>query len=528
MLKTTQKTDNVVGASSRSFLICIALIGLGFGFLILEKFTAARWAEASLRQLAQMQTLNGEVLRLDEALTMSAKMGAATADPVWRERYDTLNTQMDKAIGDILALAPTAIAERYKTQTSAANDRLVILEKKAFEQTAKGDKEGALKILDSEAYGKDKKLLGDGSDRFIADLTLSLETSLNNSRWLSILFMGLACAGTVLASLFLMLFINRLNKARLSYERMIVEHRASVEARANAEGERDATIALRLERAQEIEKAIAHFRSEIDTSLHNIEGEFTHLRKSAADLATASDQGSASTATVTRMATAMSGRAGDVSRMTQTVSDMISEIALQVSSTTSAMSETARDSEIADRQFHALGEAVGKIGGVIALIQQVAAQTNLLALNATIEAARAGEAGRGFAVVAAEVKSLATQTASATEEIAAQINAIEQATQAAIESIARIVKRVQTVNQQTQGVHNDLNSYEDRINGMSNDVSAISHDSSAITQHLSELSNATAAATQTAKALLDVSGNVEQATQMMRTTVSTFLHKVAA
>jgi methyl-accepting chemotaxis protein len=528
MVEPPQKNDNAVAASSRSFLICIALIGLGFGFLILEKFTAARSAEASLRQLAQMQNVNGEVLRLDEALTMSAKMGAATADPAWRERYDTLNTQMDKAIGDILALAPTAIAERYKAQTSAANDRLVILEKKAFDQTAKGDKDGALKTLDSEVYSKDKKLLGDGSDRFIADLTLSLETSLDNSRWLSILFMGLACAGTVLASLFLILFINRLNKARLSYERMIVEHRASEEARANAEVERDATIALRLERAQQIEKAITSFRSEIDMSLHSIEDEFAHLRQSAADLASASDQGSASTATVTRMAATMSDRAGAVSRMTQTVSDMIGEIAVQVSSTTSAMSETARDSEIADQQFHALGEAVGKIGGVITLIQQVAAQTNLLALNATIEAARAGEAGRGFAVVAAEVKSLATQTASATDEIAAQINAIEQATQAAIESIARIVKRVQTANQQTQGVHNDLNSYEDRLNGMSSDVSTISRDSSTISQHLSELSNATAAATQTAKSLLTVSGNVEQSTQTMRATVSSFLRKVAA
>jgi methyl-accepting chemotaxis protein len=82
-----------------------------------------------------------------------------------------------------------------------------------------------------------------------------------------------------------------------------------------------------------------------------------------------------------------------------------------------------------------LSGAVGKIGDVVRLITAIAEQTNLLALNATIEAARAGEAGRGFAVVASEVKSLATQTARATEEIDRQIGAVQSATRAAVDAI---------------------------------------------------------------------------------------------
>jgi methyl-accepting chemotaxis protein len=85
-----------------------------------------------------------------------------------------------------------------------------------------------------------------------------------------------------------------------------------------------------------------------------------------------------------------------------------------------------------------LAETAGKIGEVVKLISDIASQTNLLALNATIEAARAGDAGKGFAVVASEVKSLANQTAKATEEIAAQIAAIQKVTQDAVTAIKEI------------------------------------------------------------------------------------------
>src|SRR5213079_3717535 len=104
-----------------------------------------------------------------------------------------------------------------------------------------------------------------------------------------------------------------------------------------------------------------------------------------------------------------------------------SEIAGQATKSTEVAARAVSEAQRTAQTMTELGSAATRIGEVIGLIQAIAGQTNLLALNATIEAARAGEAGRGFAVVASEVKSLASQTAKATEEIASQVAAIQAA-----------------------------------------------------------------------------------------------------
>src|SRR5690606_25078097 len=117
----------------------------------------------------------------------------------------------------------------------------------------------------------------------------------------------------------------------------------------------------------------------------------------------------------------------------------IAEISRQVEQTSEVVRIAVGEAQVTDDGIAALAEAAQKIGDVVQLIRDIAGQTNLLALNATIEAARAGEAGKGFAVVASEVKSLAVQTAKATEDIAAQIQAVQASTSGSVDAIQRIV-----------------------------------------------------------------------------------------
>lgn len=158
---------------------------------------------------------------------------------------------------------------------------------------------------------------------------------------------------------------------------------------------------------------------------------------------------------MTNMAAATEQVSGNVNSVASTVEEMsstISEIARNAEKAAGAVASAVTLAEASNQQIDTLGSSAAEIGSVIEVIEDIAEQTNLLALNATIEAARAGDAGKGFAVVATEVKELAKQTADATDDIRARIEAIQESTGVAVESIGRIGSAIKDVKDVSQTI----------------------------------------------------------------------------
>ncbi|MEQ8665370.1 MAG: methyl-accepting chemotaxis protein [Rhodospirillales bacterium] len=174
----------------------------------------------------------------------------------------------------------------------------------------------------------------------------------------------------------------------------------------------------------------------------------TELQSSSESVADAAEQTAEKAATVATASEEASANVQSVASSSEELATSIKEISQQVARSTAESNAAVEEVRKATEKVQGLAESANLIGEVIAMITDIADRTNLLALNATIESARAGEAGKGFAVVASEVKSLANQTAKATEQISAQIEGIQRATGesvTAIESIGNVIRHLDDV-----------------------------------------------------------------------------------
>jgi methyl-accepting chemotaxis protein len=206
-----------------------------------------------------------------------------------------------------------------------------------------------------------------------------------------------------------------------------------------------ATTAAAEQRKFELRNFVDEFHGSVGGILNKVldsSSEFERVARQLTDTARSTAELSAQSAGASETA---SDHVKSAAAASDELSKSISEITRRVQESNEISAEAVRQAEVTDQRITQLSEAGARIGDVVKLITTIAEQTNLLALNATIEAARAGDAGRGFAVVAQEVKTLAGQTAKATDEISGQIASMQLATEesvAAIKAIGQTIERI--------------------------------------------------------------------------------------
>jgi methyl-accepting chemotaxis protein len=295
----------------------------------------------------------------------------------------------------------------------------------------------------------------------------------------------------------------------------------------HAEAER-AAIRDQEQRRAIIDAAIASFRPQVEKLLSSVSDSATAMRSTADALLGSSDQTSQRAESAVHAFNEASANVETAAVAADELSHSIAEISRQLTHTSSVVGLATGEARATDDQIAGLADGAQKIGDVIKLIRTIAGQTNLLALNATIEAARAGEAGRGFAVVASEVKSLAVQTAKATEEIASHIMAVQNSTAGAVDAIRQIATRMQEINEYTTAVAASVEEQNAATGEISHNVASAAQGTSQVVAVLGEVAGAATETRSSAKIVRDASESAEAAVANLRLEVEDFLAKVAA
>jgi methyl-accepting chemotaxis protein len=282
------------------------------------------------------------------------------------------------------------------------------------------------------------------------------------------------------------------------------------------------------ERASRVEARIVDFEATVRMALDGLQTSANSMQTTAQSMSATAGRSSALVSAVASAAEETSVNVQTVSSGTEELSASISEIGRQVVSSAQIAGKAVTEAGETDATMQGLADNASRISIVVDLIQTIASQTNLLALNATIEAARAGEAGRGFAVVASEVKSLANQTAKATDEIRQQIVSMQQVATSAVGAIRNIGQTIGEINEVTTAIAAAVEQQGAATREIARNIQHAAGGTSEVSSNIIGVSAASAEAGSAASEVLDASGALRREADILRDEIHAFLANIRA
>ena len=290
------------------------------------------------------------------------------------------------------------------------------------------------------------------------------------------------------------------------------------EAQARAQTERKRSM---MDLADRLESAVMGVVQSVSTAS-------SQMQSTATSMSHAADETSRQSTTVAAASEEATTNVQTAAAAAEELTASISEINRQVSQSSGVALKAVEKAKSTNATVKSLAEVAQKVGEVVSLISSIASQTNLLALNATIEAARAGEAGKGFAVVASEVKMLANQTAKATEDISAQIAAIQGATDSAVKAIEDIGTTIAEISEISTTIASAVEEQGAATHKIVHNVQQAATGTKDVTSHIGGVSQSASQVGESAGEVRDAASAMAEQSKTLKAEVERFLAEVRA